>query len=125
MPEHDLQQVASFFYPFQAHLARVRLEQEGIRAFVADEAVATMNWLYTNAIGGVTVFVAAQDATQARQVLDEIHPQLHEVDDTLPLPDPRCPQCNSAEVAWEPYWRQACFLSWIALGMPLPVRRPW
>jgi len=74
--EHDsddleLVTVATFMYPAQAHVARGRLESEGIRAFVADENLITMNWLYANTIGGVKLQVSAADADRARAILEQ------------------------------------------------------
>ncbi|MGJ3255801.1 MAG: DUF2007 domain-containing protein [Alcanivorax sp.] len=44
--------VARFSMPDEAHIAKSRLESEGIPAFVADEHTVGMNWLYSNAMGG-------------------------------------------------------------------------
>jgi len=38
--------VKVFSYPWEAQLAKSRLEAEGMSAFIADEHTVTMNWLY-------------------------------------------------------------------------------
>ncbi len=57
--------------PFEAHLDRSRLESEGIDAFVADEYTVNMQWMLSNAIGGVRLQVQEDDLYRARQILAE------------------------------------------------------
>ena len=62
--------VARFTSPLEAHIARSRLEYEGIRAVVLDEAMITMNWLYSNALGGVRVQVLESNVEAAEEILE-------------------------------------------------------
>lgn len=64
--------VASFQDPHAAHIARGKLESEGIDAHVQDDHVVGMNWLYSTAVGGAKV-VDDDDYDRARSVvaLDE------------------------------------------------------
>ena len=64
--------VATFTTPLEAELVRGRLDEEGIAAFVADGELVTADWTMSNAIGGVKVRVAAEDADRARAVLAEL-----------------------------------------------------
>ncbi|MDP6438554.1 MAG: hypothetical protein QGH74_02870 [Candidatus Brocadiia bacterium] len=53
MAEEDrLVTIAAFSLPHEAHLARLRLEAEGIPCFVVDENIVAINWLYSNAARG-------------------------------------------------------------------------
>ena len=61
--------VASFSQPFEAHLARTRLEAEGIACVVSDEYLVRVDWLLSNAIGGVKLMVPAGEAARAREAL--------------------------------------------------------
>ncbi len=61
--------IATFSFPFEAHIARARLEADGIPAFIANEYTISMNWLYSNALGGIEVQVPDAFADQARAVL--------------------------------------------------------
>ena len=61
--------VATFSKPEEAHLFRMRLEAAGIPAFVQDEHIVQMDWLYSNAIGGVRVQIADEDVPAAREFL--------------------------------------------------------
>jgi len=62
--------IGSYTHATDAHIARTKLEFEGIRAILLDEAMVTMNWFYSNALGGVKVQVFESDAEMARKVLD-------------------------------------------------------
>ncbi len=61
--------VASFSFPHEAHIARAKLDSEGIPATLADEYTIGMQWLYSNALGGVKVQVPEPYAQQAVEIL--------------------------------------------------------
>src|SRR5690606_14037290 len=63
--------VATFVTPLEAELVRARLDEAGVEAFVADAELVTADWTMSNAIGGVKVRVAVEDAERARAVLSE------------------------------------------------------
>lgn len=44
--------VLSFTYPHEAHLAKGKLESEGIEVFLKDELTTQVNNFYSHAIGG-------------------------------------------------------------------------
>ncbi len=60
--------LASFSQPVEAHLLRTRLEAEGITAYLRDENMIALDWLYSNALGGVKVDVADEDYEKAREI---------------------------------------------------------
>lgn len=64
--------VAAFSQPIEAHLLRIRLEQEGIVAYLRDENLVTLDWLYSNAVGGVKVDVADEDYEQALEIFESL-----------------------------------------------------
>ena len=66
--------VGSYTYPFEAHVARGRLEAEGIPAYVADEHTINMYSLYSVAMGGVRVQVPDEYAERARAILQSAEP---------------------------------------------------
>jgi hypothetical protein len=68
----DLVTVATFSQLEEAQIARARLESEEIESFLSGEAMAQTLWHLTNAIGGVKLQVAPEDAGRARTILD--HP---------------------------------------------------
>jgi hypothetical protein len=71
MPD-ELTTVATFETPLQAAIARNYLESEGVTAFLADDETVSMAWHLTNAIGGVKLRVATDQAEKAIQLLDRL-----------------------------------------------------
>lgn len=62
--------IATFDQPAQARLAQNVLEEAGIRAAVADESLVAMDWLLSNAVGGIKIQVWEADADRAVRVLE-------------------------------------------------------
>src|ERR1035437_476634 len=62
--------LASFNLPMDAYLLRARLEGSGITAYVRDENLITLDWLYSNAVGGVKVDVMDEDYERALELLN-------------------------------------------------------
>ena len=62
--------VESFVFPFQADVARFRLELEGIPTRLASEMMAGWCWDYSNVVGGVKLLVRAKDVPRAVEILD-------------------------------------------------------
>jgi hypothetical protein len=70
--------VATFAYPWQAHLLRLRLEADGIPAFVAHE-----HQPYATALGGIEVQVPEEFLDDAEAII-----ALGETDGEQPAADP-------------------------------------
>jgi hypothetical protein len=66
----SMKTLAAFSKPIDAHLLIARLKGNGITAFARDENVVTLDWLMSNAIGGVKVDVADEDYERAVAVMD-------------------------------------------------------
>jgi Putative prokaryotic signal transducing protein len=66
--------VASFSKPMDAHLLIARLEGAGIAAYARDENMVTLDWLASNAVGGVKVDVADEDFARALTLVAEERP---------------------------------------------------
>lgn len=66
---HALVTIATYPQSFQAHAARNYLEEQGIRAFVADEFTTDQSW--SNYIEA-KLQVATADAARARSLLDRV-----------------------------------------------------
>ena len=64
--------IASYREPHFAHLAKSKLESEGILAAVGNENIVNMNWFYSNAVGGVTLQVLESHARRALEILESI-----------------------------------------------------
>jgi Tfp pilus assembly protein PilF len=61
--------IAASDFPLVMHILKGRLEAEGIPAFVADEEVITLYWIYARALGGAKLQVWRQDAERAMDIL--------------------------------------------------------
>ena len=91
----------------EAHLARVRLDAEGIESRLADEHLATVNPLLTGALGGVKLLVRAGELEDARGVIDEwqtAEDERHEAAES------RCPRCGSEDIGRAPVRNTAILL---------------
>jgi phage gp36-like protein len=61
--------LAAFNKPIDAHLLIARLQGSGIAAYARDEYMVTIDWLASNAVGGVKVDVADEDYDRAVEVM--------------------------------------------------------
>ncbi len=115
--QDELKTVASFSTAVEAQLLSATLEAAGIEAVVCDEHTVTMNWLYSNLIGGVRVKVREADLEEARKILntDEAPPSSAE---EIPSTLPPCPECGSDDLEFSTDKRGA-FVSWLLLGFPI------
>ena len=63
----NLEVVAKYGTPEEAHLLRNRLEAAGIQAFLEGEAMGAWGWHMANAVGGVKLLVPEEKAEAARK----------------------------------------------------------
>ena len=94
--------VARFRNPVSAHIARARLEADGIPAFLADEYLVGVQWLYSDAVGGVKLNVPDSYVEAAREVVARDHSRdlrgvLHRR--RMRLVRRACPECGSERAA--------------------------
>ena len=55
----------------QAFVEKSVLEDAGIQCFLDDENVVRMDWLWSNAMGGIKLVVRKKDAEEAERLLSE------------------------------------------------------
>jgi hypothetical protein len=114
----------------EAHLARSVLEAAGIQATLGDEHLISMDWTYSNAVGGVKVLVPEDRLEEARLLLESVA----ELDD--PSATGRegedvgaewdvCQRCGSTEFESRLPGKRFAILSWLVFGVALgsPPRR--
>lgn len=104
--------VARFSKPEEAHLLRMRLEAGGVSAHVQDENTIQMDWLVSNAIGGVRVQIDEEDIERAQEILQDNPGELLQAD------QPVCPRCSSVHTAPDELPRRISFLSLWMAGFP-------
>jgi len=61
--------ILTFTHPTQAHLAKAKLQSEGIEVLIRDELTAQVNNFFSSAIGGVKLQVQKKDAERAYEIL--------------------------------------------------------
>lgn len=114
--------IGRYGLPYEAQIARARLNAEGIHTFIADEHTINMQWLYSDALGGVRLQVRARDAAWAAEILAtdfSCDVEEQEGSDTL-----LCPNCSADSLVPETIGKRLAFLVFIGLDFPLyPVRR--
>ena len=89
-----------------AHLARARLDAQGIESWLVDENVASVYPFYSLAIGGVKLAVREVDAAAAASAIQALDAtELHRYQQSLY----QCPMCGSKKVG-ENYMRFAWLL---------------
>lgn|SRR5690554_1902681 len=109
--------IARFSFPYQAQIARASLDAAGIPAFVADEHTINMNWLYSNALGGVRLMVPRSRFAEAKTILETDFSEQLEPE---PVLEPKlCPKCGSAAVEPHTQGKKPAFLVFLLLGFPL------
>lgn len=92
--EDSFELIKVFPYSAEAFIYKGRLESEGIAVFLRDHNIVDTNPLYSQAVGGVKMFVATKDAAKAREILSSI-PEFSIDDHGKPLV---CPNCNETQV---------------------------
>ena len=120
--------VGTFTGPIEAHLAKGRLEAEGISAFVANEHHIWANWVFSHALGGVKLQVVSENAAQATAILKEHIDGKYEAalkEEFPDIKDSACPNCDSKDFkSTIPFGLLVLvILSLGALAIIFPVRR--
>lgn len=119
--------VATFLHPYEAHIARTVLESEGIQARLDGEHHIAMDWMISNAVGGVKLIVHERDAVVAKKILS--HPDNEILDeqtaDTTKAAKSIgvCPFCQSEVVHLERLNRGLSLISILFMGFPVPFLR--
>ena len=113
---HHLVTVRTFTSLPEAQLACASLQAAGLDAELGDEHLVSMQWLYSQAIGGVKLRVPDDQAAEACEVLDTSAIS----DETVSLDPPEaCPQCGSTEVESVLDGVRPAMLSLLLIGVPL------
>jgi Putative prokaryotic signal transducing protein len=96
--------VATFSLPVEAHIAKTKLESEGIECFVADENIVSLNWLYSGAVGGIKLQVSEADYARAERILNVSPLDFGlKTEKSNPL---ACPRCHALKTRRLPLFRR-------------------
>ncbi len=119
MQEGRIVTVANFEQEFDAHLARVKLQSEGIACFLSDGNMVNTYGLYTNALGGVKLNVWEKDRQKALEVLGESG-YSREPDEVIETEtDFVCPNCQSEDIQVPGPSRGWALFAILLLGFPV------
>ncbi|MDD2558961.1 MAG: DUF2007 domain-containing protein [Desulfuromonadaceae bacterium] len=105
-----------------AGLAQSILEAEGITSFLDNQFMVGVNWLYSDAVGGIKLRVAESDVEEALKILaayssSDLNMEQAEVGQ---VPDFACPKCGGTEIKTIDYQRKSAALS-LLLSLPLLI----
>ena len=118
----SLATVATYSETFEAQIARSALSAHGVRAFIADEHLATLNPHYIGAASGIRLQVRRADLERAAEILSaattaaEDDPE--DEDDEAKADGPRCPRCE-ARYAYQDWSAGQLLVIALLLGLPL------
>jgi hypothetical protein len=109
----------------EALIAKSILDSADIECFLADENTIRMDWLWSNLLGGVKLWVRAEDAETASAMLDQNRPEAFDAEGVGEYKQPVCPQCQSLDVSFEELIKPWAYTG-IFVGLPIPItRRGW
>ena len=92
--EEQFQIVCRYQYSSEALIFKGKLESEGIEVYIRDNNIVDSNPLYSNAVGGIKLFVKSEDFDKAQLVLSDVSQySLNENNQLI-----NCPKCNAEQV---------------------------
>ncbi|WP_457809292.1 putative signal transducing protein [Kushneria sp. EE4] len=115
MPTGSLATLVRFTYPFEAHLFKGLLESRGLAAFIADEHLITMQWMWEIALGGVKVQIMPNDLDAACEVLTDY--QAHRLAESATQAEGPPPRSAVRFYGW----RVLVTACWAVTGVVFPV----
>jgi len=116
--------IGKFSQTPEAHIVKGKLESMGVECFLQDQHLVSINWLYSNAIGGVKLQVKSSDVPRAFEILSKhqgSHPKKMEDNNKTEF---NCPKCNSDEVQFGEFSKKLAFITWLFLTVPL-IKKKW
>lgn len=71
----NFKKIATFQFTTEAMIIKGKLESEGIEVFIRDNNIVDANPFYSNAVGGVKLFVRDEDFDRTEEILSEMQQQ--------------------------------------------------
>ena len=103
--------VGTYSTAYEANLVKAELEAFDVDAVLADDNTVSINWLWSDMLGGVKVRVPESERDEARRIMG-----LAVGDPAEPLGE--CPVCGSSK---SHYFldKRGSFLTWLLVGVPI------
>lgn len=92
--DNNFRFVKSYQYVVEAQIFSGKLTSEGIEVFLRDVNIVDSNPIWSNAVGGVKLFVRKEDFEKASEILLDI--SLFSIDEKNELI--KCPNCGAKEI---------------------------
>jgi hypothetical protein len=92
--EDFFQLIGSYQYSSEAIIIKGKLESEGIDVYIRDNNIVDSNPLYSNAVGGVKLFVNKKNYFKATEVISQV--SQYSLDDKSKLL--KCPNCEAEQI---------------------------
>lgn len=86
--------IGTYQYSSEAIIFKGKLESEGIEVFMRDNYTVDTNPLYSNAVGGVKLFVNRKDYFKAKDIISQV--SKYSLDDDNALI--KCPNCGVEQI---------------------------
>ena len=86
--------IATYQYSSEAIIFKGKLESEGIEVFMQDNNTVDANPMYSNAVGGVKLFVKSEDFFEANTILSRV--SNYSLDENSQLIG--CPKCGGKQI---------------------------
>jgi DNA-directed RNA polymerase subunit RPC12/RpoP len=86
--------IRRYQYSSEAIIFKGKLESEGISVFIRDNNTVDTYPLYSNAVGGVKLFVKNDDFIKANEILSQVSE--YSLDEMNQLVN--CPKCNGKQI---------------------------
>lgn len=92
--KEDFKLVKSYQYSSEAQIFCGKLESEGIEVYLRDNHIVDSNPIWSNAVGGVKLFVKEEDFKKANEILSAV--SRYSLDEKNNLI--KCPNCGAEKV---------------------------
>ncbi|MCJ8146702.1 DUF2007 domain-containing protein [Acinetobacter sp. A3.8] len=109
--------VQSFSFPYEAQIAKSQLYAVGIDSRMDNEHTINMDWLYSNALGGVRLFVLERDFEKAKKLLEQDFSD--DMDLEFGVEKLHCSHCQSNHVTPHTQGKRTAYILFMLLGFPL------
>lgn len=92
--DENFKLVRSYQYSSEAQIFCGKLESEGVEVYLRDINTVDSNPIWSNAVGGVKLFVKSEDLEKANRILSEISQfSVNEHNELI-----KCPNCGAEEI---------------------------
>lgn len=90
----DLRTIKTFDNAMETHLLKATLENEGIRCYIFDENIVSINPLFNQTVGGIKLKVESDDYDNANELINRID-NLKIINENGEIV--KCPACESED----------------------------